>query len=138
MSREDLLAFLRRHKLGVISTISAQGEPQAAVMGVAFTDQLEVIFDTLGASRKCVNLRHDPRIAIVVGWDEEITAQMEGTADEPTGEERDRILATYFEAYPDGRDRLSWPGIKHFRVRLHWARYSDFNLASKIVEWTEL
>ena len=137
MTRADLLSFLRRHKLGVVATTSPQGEPQAAVMGVAFTDQLEVIFDTLDASRKCANLRHNPRIAIVAGWDQEITVQMEGVADEPSGAERDRILAAYFVPYPDGRDRLSWPGITHFRVRLSWARYSDFNPGGQIVELTE-
>jgi len=137
MTRDQLLAFLRRHKLGVVSTISPQGEPQAAVMGVAFTDQLEVIFDTLETSRKCANLRHNPRIALVAGWDQEITVQMEGVADEPTGAERERILAAYFVPYPDGRGRLSWPGITHFRVRLNWARYSDFNPGGQIVEFTE-
>ena len=137
MTSATLLAFLRRHKLAVVSTVSLQGEPQAAVVGVAFTDQLEVIFDTLDASRKCANLRRDPRIAIVVGWDEEITVQLEGIADEPIGAERDRILAAYFIPYPDGRDRLSWPGITHFRVHLDWARYSDFGPDGQIVEWTE-
>jgi hypothetical protein len=95
-----------------------------------------VIFDTLDASRKCINLRRNPRIAVVAGWDEEITVQLEGITDEPTGTERDRILAAYFVPYPDGRDRLIWPGITHFRVRLHWARYSDFRPGGQIVELT--
>jgi hypothetical protein len=29
-------------------------------------------------------------------------------------------------AYPDGRERLAWPGITHFRVRPTWVRCSDF------------
>lgn len=134
MSPAALLAFLRRHKLGVVSTVSPEGAPEAAVVGVAFTDELEVIFDTLDNTRKCVNLRRDPRIAIVVGWDEEITAQLEGIADEPTGAERDRILAAYFIPYPDGRERLAWPCITHFRVRLRWARYSDFRPGGEMIE----
>jgi general stress protein 26 len=136
VTRADLLEFLRRHRLGVVGTVSPEGEPQAAVVGVAFTDDLEIIFDTVATSRKCRNLRHDPRIAIVIGWDEEITVQCEGAADEPSGAERDRILAAYFLAYPDGRERLRWPGITHFRVRLQWARYSDFNPGGRIVEFT--
>jgi len=31
-----------------------------------------------------------------------------------------------FAAYPDGRERLSWVGITHVRVRPTWLRYSDF------------
>jgi len=60
--------------------------------------------------------------------------QLEGIADEPTGTERDRILDAYFAAYPDGRDRLAWQGITHFRVRPTWARYSDFNNPEETVE----
>jgi hypothetical protein len=30
-------------------------------------------------------------------------------------------------AYPDGRDRLIWPGITHVRVHPLWLRLSDFN-----------
>jgi hypothetical protein len=29
-------------------------------------------------------------------------------------------------AYPDGRERQSWPEIIHVRVLQTWARYSDF------------
>ena len=32
----------------------------------------------------------------------------------------------YLRTHPDGRDRLSWPGITHVRVRPTWIRYSDF------------
>ena len=83
------------------------------------------MFDTLVTTRKLRNLRADPRIALVVGWDHEITAQIEGFADEPTGSELDRLREVYFATYPDGRSRLAWPGITHVRVRPSWIRYSD-------------
>ncbi|WP_437670599.1 hypothetical protein [Sorangium sp. So ce131] len=62
----------------------------------------------------------------MIGWDDEITAQIEGVADFPAGTELERVRECYFVAYPDGRDRLSWPGITHVRVRPTWIRYSDF------------
>jgi general stress protein 26 len=136
MTRDELLAFLRRHRLGVLATVTPAGEPESAVVGVAFTDRLEVVFDTLGNTRKVQNLRKNPKIAFVVGWDEEITVQFEGFADEPTGAELIRLKDDYFAAYPDGRERQSWPGITYFRMRPHWARYSDFNSQGKIVEFT--
>lgn len=136
MTKADLYAFLARHRLAVVSSVSPSGRPQAAVVGIAITSELELIFDTVDTTRKCANLRRDPHIAIVVGWDEEMTAQLEGIADEPEGAERDRILAAYFVPYPDGRDRLHWPGITHFRVRPTWARYSDFRPGGQIVEMT--
>ena len=135
MTRAELVPFLQKHRLGVQSTVSPSGEPQAAVVGIAVTPQLEIIFDTVENSRKCRNLRADPKIAFVIGWDEEITVQIEGIADEPKGDERDRILEVYFAAYPDGRDRLSWTGIIHFRVRPSWIRYSDFRVPQQILEF---
>lgn len=136
MTRAELLPFLQKHRLGIQSTVSPSGEPQAAVVGIAVTPELEVIFDTVENTRKCRNLRVNPKIAFVIGWDEEITVQLEGIADEPLGAERERILGAYFAVYPDGRDRLKWEGITHFRVRPTWIRYSDFRVPQQIVEFT--
>jgi|HubBroStandDraft_6_1064221.scaffolds.fasta_scaffold00837_11 pyridoxine/pyridoxamine 5'-phosphate oxidase len=137
MTRLDLLSFLRKHRLGVLSTVSPAGEPEAAVVGIAITDQLEIIFDTLDSTRKCVNLRRSPKIAFVIGWDNEITVQYEGVADEPKGGELDRVKEAYFVTYPGGRERQNWAGITHFRVRPKWVRYSDFNTPLPIVEFSE-
>lgn len=126
MTRAELVQFLRRHKLAVEASVSADEKPQAAVVGFAVSDALELVFDTLESTRKCRNLKANPSVALVVGWDDEITAQIEGVADFPAGDELERIRECYFLAYPDGRDRLSWPGITHVRVRPTWLRYSDF------------
>jgi len=126
MTRDELVRFLRRYKLAVQASVSVDGDPQAAVVGFAVSDTLEIVFDTTEATRKVRNLFADPRIALVVGWDDQITVQIEGIADFPTGKELERIRDCYFAEYPDGRDRLVWPGIRHVRVRPTWARYSDF------------
>jgi hypothetical protein len=133
MTPADLLTFVRRSKLAVVSTTSAAGAPQAAVVGIAVTDALEIVFDTLETSRKAVNLRRDARIALVIGWDEEQTVQCEGIADEPAGAELARIKAVYIAAFPDGVARQSWPGLTYFRVRLGWARYSDFRTPDALI-----
>ena len=52
MTRAELLAFLRRHRLC----------KQSSVSGVS--DDLEIVFDTLAATRKTQNLRRDPRIGV--------------------------------------------------------------------------
>jgi general stress protein 26 len=137
MTRDKLVQFLRRYKLAVQASVAPGGAPQAAVVGFAVTDDLEIVFDTVETTRKYRNLRADPRIALVIGWDDEITAQIEGIADLPAGEELARVQASYFVAHPDGRERLSWPGICHLRVRPTWVRYSDFTKTPPyIVEFT--
>jgi len=137
MSRSELLAFLRRHRLAVEASVGPRGQPQAAVVGYGISDALELVFDTVDTTRKVHNLRADPRIALVVGWDE-VTAQIEGLVDFPKGDELKRMQECYFAAYPDGRERLKWPGILHLRVRPKWIRYSHFTTEPEtIVEFGE-
>lgn len=125
MKRADLVQFLRRNKLAVEASVTSDEKPQAAVVGFAVTDELELVFDTLESTRKYRNLKANPSVALVV-WDGEITAQLEGVADFPEGPELERLRECYFGVYPDGRERLSWPGVTHVRVRPKWVRYSDF------------
>jgi pyridoxine/pyridoxamine 5'-phosphate oxidase len=135
MTPAELVAVLRKYNLAVQASVTPTGAPQAAVVGFAVTDALEIIFDTVATSRKYRNLLDDPRIALVIGWENEITVQIEGLADVPVGDDLERVRACYFVAYPDGRERLAWPGITHFRVRPTWVRYSDFTQSPpRIVE----
>ena len=135
-----LLEFLRRHRVAVEASVSAASGAQAAVVGVAFTDHFEVVFDTLASSRKTQNLRRNPKVALVIGGllpSEERTVQYEGIADEPSGADLERLKQTYYNVYPDGPSRLSWPGLIYVRVRPTWIRYSDFTMdPPQIVEFT--
>src|SRR5688572_25614268 len=120
MRRSELLEFLRSHRYAVQASVSAAGRPQAAVVGIAVSDAFEIVFDTTDSSRKAGNLRMNPGVALVIGGThdgDERTAQFEGIADVPSGAERDRILQLYFSRFPDGRERLAWPGVIHVRVR---------------------
>jgi general stress protein 26 len=127
VTHESVFRFIAKHKLGVLATISPSGEPQAAVVGIAVTSELELVFDTVKTSRKYQNLAANSRIAFVIGGEEEITVQYEGEAEELRSAEHKKYFDAYFETWPDGRDRLKWPGIVHFKVRPKWIRYSDFN-----------
>ncbi len=124
-SHAALIPFLRGARHGVVASVSEQSSPQAAVVGLAVSDQLEMVFDTLGSTRKAANLRRDPRAAIVITRGS-ATAQIEGVADEPQGAELERVRAVYLDAFPDGEERASWPGITWFRVRPSWIRTTDF------------
>lgn len=140
MTRAELLALMRRHRVAVQASVSGSGAPEAAVVGVAVSDDFEIVFDTLDTSRKAHYLRQNPRIALVLsGWasGEQDTIQYEGLADVPDGAELERIKALYFSVYPDGRDRLAWPGLIHVRVRPTWVRYSGFSqVPARILEFS--
>ena len=121
----ELVELLRRFRLGVVATVAGNGEPQAATVGIAVGDALELVFDTLSTTRKFANLAREPRVAIVMG-EGELTVQIEGRADVPVGDERKRVQDIYFATWPDGRERAAWPNIAWVRIRPTWVRVSDF------------
>ena len=126
MDRAELIAFVRERRLAVVASRGPDGAPQAALVGVAATDLAEIIFDTSDSSRKYANIQRDSRVAVVVGWDDEVTVQCEGQADVLDGDELERCRRFYFEQFPDGRERAAWPDIAYVRIRPHWVRHSDF------------
>jgi hypothetical protein len=129
MTEADLHAFIAKHKLGVLGTISHSLNPQAALVGIAITPQLEIVFDTVKSSRKYPNLIARPACSFVIGgWEAvEQTVQYEGEAEELESPELQRYQEIYFKAWPDGPARMTWPGIVYFVVRPRWIRYSDFD-----------
>jgi general stress protein 26 len=136
IARTELLAFLRGPRYAVEASVTSAGQPQAAIMGIVVTDAFEILFDTLGSTRKMANLRANPRIALAIGSLAEGDgrgAQVEGLADEPRGAELARLQELYFAKFPEGRARLSWPGITYVRVRPAWLRYSDYRGAKPLI-----
>lgn len=136
MSPRDLLQFLQNQRLAVQASVSASGVPQAAVVGIAVSDRFEIVFDTLASTRKVVNLRGNLHAALVVGGltaGDERTAQIEGVADEPSGEDLERLKRVYYGVYPDGPSRLSWNGLIYLRVRPTWIRFSDYTQGPPLI-----
>ncbi|HZD50570.1 MAG TPA: pyridoxamine 5'-phosphate oxidase family protein [Silvibacterium sp.] len=119
--------FVAARKYGVISSIGQDGEPQSALVGIAVSPDLEIVFDTVKTSRKYPNLKADARIAVVVGWEGEQTVQYQGVAVEPEGRDLLRAKDIYFGAWPSGIERQKWPAIAYFLIRPTWLRYSDFD-----------
>jgi general stress protein 26 len=127
MNKKELFHFIDKCDLAVLASVSSSSGPQATLMGIAVTAELEVVFDTLKTSRKYQNLTLNPRVAFVIGWENETTVQYEGQAEELHGPELQLYKEVYFRKWPDGRERENWPNICYFRVRPTWIRYSDFN-----------
>ena len=133
MSPQRLVDFIATRDLAVASYLSPEGTPQSAVVAIAVTPDLEIVFDTVSTSRKYRNLKARPQCSIAM-WKGEVTVQYEGIAEEPAGEDLDRFKEAYFKKLPDGRDRQSWPGIAYFVVRPKWIRYSDFSARPRLIE----
>jgi pyridoxine/pyridoxamine 5'-phosphate oxidase len=126
MKLEEVLDIVRRKRLAVVSTVQDSGAPEAALVGFALTERNEVVFDTLGSSRKAVNIAHRAATALVIGWENDITVQIEGEARRPQGDDLAYAKAAYFREWPDGRARENWPDIAYIVVKPRWVRYANY------------
>jgi len=137
MDLAGLYSFMARHRYGVVSTVAATGVPQSALVGIATTPDLEIVFDTLRSTRKYANLIARPGCSFVVGWEGEQTVQFDGFAAEPAGSDLQRYQEIYFATWTDGPARMHWPGITWMVARPRWIRYSDYDQRPPmIVEYT--
>lgn len=136
-TKTELLDYMRGHRLAVVSSLGPRGEPQAALVGIAVSRLCEVIFDTVVDSRKHANLLRDPRASLVFTGPAEKTLQLEGMARQVpvSGAQSAELRFVYYEAWPDGRNRLSWPKLSYWCIAPQWARYSDFNRGPLIREF---
>ncbi len=119
--------FLSRSNRTVISTTTAQGLPEAALINYGVTRDLELVFETLQTSRKYANLMRDPHAALVMGFESECrTCQYEGIVDRPDASELPALLRIYFKARPEARGHRDWPDLVYLRVRPTWLRISSY------------
>jgi pyridoxine/pyridoxamine 5'-phosphate oxidase len=125
----DLRAFIDSCDHAVVSYLSDEGTPQSAVVAIAATPELEIIFDTVDSSRKYRSLKTRPHCSVTM-WKGEKTVQYEGIAEEAEIADQD----VYFQKLPDGRDRLKWKGIAYFVVHPKWIRYSDFDARPPLIK----
>lgn len=119
------------------ASVTPDGKAQAAVVGIVVTDELEVVFDSVASTRKVQNLRANASVALVIGgWGKgnEREVQYEGIADEPVGEALAPLQQRYLAQFPDGHERLTWPGLTYIRCRPTWIRYSDWTVEPPVVE----
>lgn len=135
MKTEFLYNFISKQRYAVLATVSAKGDPEAALVGFAVAPDLRLIFDTVSTSRKYKNLIQNGAIALVIGWEDDRTVQYEGRVKILEGNEFDSMLELYFNVFPDGRERKeNWKDITYFVVVPQWIRYSEFKIPPIIEE----
>jgi Pyridoxamine 5'-phosphate oxidase len=134
-AKRKLYDFLQARRLAVIATADGEARPEAALIDFAVTAELEIIFETTTATRKITNLRHNPRVALVMGWDGDQTLQYDGLAGEPGGQALERIRARYLSVFPEKTSHQNWPGNCYFLVRPLWIRFSNYYSPRTVEEY---
>jgi len=138
MDKQALLSFLSTQRLGVLSYVAEDGSSKSALVGIAVSPDLEIVFDTVKTSRKYAHLLARKQCSFVIGLAPPTTVQYEGEAQELSGEQLERAKQVYLQAYPDGLERMSWPGIVHFIVKPRWIRCSDYSQKPPLIAQVNL
>jgi uncharacterized pyridoxamine 5'-phosphate oxidase family protein len=94
--KKIILEFIKKEKLAVLATVG-ETVPESSVLEFGETDNLEIILDMFTASLKYKNMKANPNVSLVIGWDEDITIQYEGIAEELSGKEKTQHQEIYWK-----------------------------------------
>jgi general stress protein 26 len=125
--KKIILEFIKKEKLAVLATVG-EITPESSVLEFGETDSLEIILDMFTASRKYKNMKANPNVSLVIGWDEDITIQYEGVAEELSGKEKTQHQEIYWKKNPKAKRWADREGITYFKITPKWIRYSDLNV----------
>lgn len=134
-TREDALAFLSSHTLGVLATLSPEGAPRSRTMYYASDGTFALYVLTLLGTRKTADLAHDARASFVVS-DENApkTLQIEGTVsdltetteiDAPTVRALLETLLARGERFAPVT-RLDANAMRFYKLTPTWVRWGNF------------
>jgi len=120
--RAAVAHFVRVCGSGVVASVGADGEPQAAYVGMTATDDGVIVFDARTVSRKVANILARPRVALAVtGADTSV--QVKGRARVTRDEERWRLGEVYSDRFPTSH--ALDVGFEVIAVDVDWARVYD-------------
>ncbi len=136
MDRIALHSFMVGHRYGVVSSISGDGTPQSALVGIAISQDLEIIFDTVEVFPEISQSHSHGQIALL-SWDglEKQTVQFEGLASEANGPDLKRCQEIYFSSLAGGASAFEMAGTSP----ILWCdpdgiRYSDYDQTPAVIE----
>ncbi len=134
--KKESMAFLKKRKLAVISTVSLEGKPESATVLYFIDDDYNLYFVTRGDTRKAANIEQNKNVSLVIGTElGPSTMQMSGTAEKVQESEKqneflsnltkDTVLqALYYGPF------LSLMGVNFslYKVKITWARWLTLDL----------
>ncbi|MDO8518000.1 MAG: pyridoxamine 5'-phosphate oxidase family protein [bacterium] len=141
-ARTDALAFLKRHKTGVLSTVSAQGDARSRLVHYVCDEQFHLYFSTPASTRKVADLAGHPQASFVVATEEvPQTIQLEGIVAEITDKQKlHRELSPLVEVVMPN-STFYWPTLKLdqgerklMELVPTWIRWADYAFAEKGTE----
>lgn len=132
---------MKNNFLCVISSLDSSGQPQSAVVGYSEDGDGNLVIGTSKFSRKYQNIVSDPRVSVVIGWDDRQTIQYEGTARELVGDERQKYQALHIAKHPRNERFKDDPNEAYILVTPTWVRLTNADVdpwdIEMVEEWTQ-
>lgn len=138
MTIQDVFDFIKDQKLAVVSTVDENSVPESAVVEFGEYGEFNLVIDTFVHSRKYKNLIKNNEAAFVIGWNDDITIQINANAHLLDGEELEQAKESYFEKNPRAKKWDNCEEVAYFGFKPKWIRYSDVGMNPWHIEEFEL
>jgi len=137
--KTTVLNFLKEQPMATISTVAkGSNQPESALIAFTQTQDLEIVFESFIDTRKWRNLKTNPYVAFVIGWDtnKHITVQYEGIATPIPGSEAEKYIQLFLvKDTPCTEKFLRDPRVQLYKATPVWVRYSDYTMnVPKVIE----
>ncbi len=134
VDKQIILNFIHGYDLCVLSTTNSEGNSESALVGFSENDTFELLIGTTTSSRKYTNIKTNANVSVVIGWNEGICVQYEGTARIlEKGEELDFYLQNHFAKLPGAKKYKDNPEQCYILIKPRWLRYTDTNTSPRLV-----
>jgi len=121
--RAAIAAYVREEGRAVVATVTPDGEPESALVGITALDDGTLLFNVVPWARKLGNLEANGRVAVVVGTAGPMSIQCEGPAVITKGEDAEHYAAEFERIMPGSKSR--YEGYEVVVVRPEWLRVYD-------------
>jgi nitroimidazol reductase NimA-like FMN-containing flavoprotein (pyridoxamine 5'-phosphate oxidase superfamily) len=128
MTQQELIDYISARQFMTIATFGEEF-PESACVEFG-SDGLTIILDTNRTSRKFKNIQNNPKVSLVIGWENECTVQYEGIATLlEEGPELKHLKQVYFKKSPEAQKWENTEGNVYFKIEPKWVRYTDLNVS---------
>ncbi len=134
LSSRELYDRLATKGMMVVATVGSLNKPEAALVAYSVYNG-KIAFGTNRLTRKYAKLVDNPAIALVVGFDDVASLQLEGKAQLCSGEELDKVRVLHAANFPISAKHAKSPDQRYFVISLSWARLTDYSHGERIEEW---
>lgn len=127
-NKKMIYDFIKKHNTAVISTVNPLALPESSVVGFYIKEDFEIHIATYDSSRKFMNIKRNPRVALVIGWEQGKTVQLEGAAVQITDPDEIKELEWHeMEKMPTVAKYIKPHRAVFLRIIPKWLKYSNFS-----------